>query len=88
MTSNTYSCFKIVIVSYLLFAIEVGKNEVAIAYKYKEVGINNSTELRWAKVQLGRRKKLDENRLDENRLDENWAHENSCTKLKVSKPCY
>ena len=51
--SNTYSYFKIVIVSYLLFAIEVGKNEVAIAYKYKEVGINNSTELRWAKVQLG-----------------------------------
>ena len=53
MVSNTYSCFKIVIVSYLLFAIEVGKNEVAIAYKYKEVGINNSTELRWTKVQLG-----------------------------------
>ena len=56
MMSNTYSYFKIVIVSYLLFAIEVGKNAVLIAYNYKEVGINNLALLRWAKVQLGRTK--------------------------------
>ena len=34
----------------LLFVIEVGKNAVAIAYNYKEVGINNLAVLRWAKV--------------------------------------
>ena len=32
----------------------MGKNAVAISYKYKEVGFDNLTELRWAKVQLGR----------------------------------
>ena len=33
--------------------MEVGKNAVAIAYTYKEMGINNLAVLRWAKVQLG-----------------------------------
>ena len=31
----------------------MGKNAVAIANNYKEVGINNLAVLRWAKVQLG-----------------------------------